>query len=39
MPSCKYSVGQDGGPICDKIFPTGTSFDYLFLVYPAVIIQ
>ena len=29
--------GQDGGPICDKILSTGTSFDYLFLAYPVIL--
>ena len=29
--------GQDGGLICDKILPTGTSFEYLFLAYPVIL--
>ena len=32
-----HSAGQDSGPICDKILPTDTSFDYLFLAYPAIL--
>ena len=37
MRSRSIQLDKDGGPICDKILPTGTSFDYLFLAYPVIL--